>query len=177
MSRSSSSQASSVTNNNINNVLDGGAIKSSFDFASGIADEAFDSVDNAVSLTKGVTLGAIDANSDVARAALNTNENVIEEAFDKYESLSSEAFEANNSVVNKALDSFQTQNNRSLDALAGLQGTQATNNFKLLEGIQKTIRNDNSGGATEVLENQKYLYFAMAALLIVFLILINQKVK
>ena len=155
MSRSSSSQASSVTNNNINNVLDGGAIKSSFDFASGIADEAFDSVDNAVDVTKDVANNALDKNSDLARVALNSNQSVIEEA----------------------LDNFATQNNRSLDALAGLQGTQATNNFKLLEGIQKTIRNDNSGGATEVLENQKYLYFAMAALLIVFLILINQKVK
>ncbi|WP_269472590.1 hypothetical protein [Vibrio taketomensis] len=37
MSRSRSSQASTVTNTNINNVLDGGAIKSSFDFADGLA--------------------------------------------------------------------------------------------------------------------------------------------
>ncbi|WP_114787319.1 hypothetical protein [Vibrio tetraodonis] len=152
MSRSRSSQASSVTTHNINNVLDGGAIKNSFDFASGIADEAFDSVDNAVDVSRDVANNALDKNTDLARLALDANANVIGEA----------------------LDNFATQNNRSLDALAGLQGTQATNNFKLLEGIQKTIRNDNSGGATEVLENQKYLYLVLAALLIVFLFLINR---
>ncbi len=41
MSKSSSSQKSTTTNTNINNVLDGGAIKESFDFASGVTDEAF----------------------------------------------------------------------------------------------------------------------------------------
>ncbi len=148
MSRSRSSQASTVTNTNINNVLDGGAIKSSFDFADGLAQEAFDSVDHAVDVTKSATQTALKENSHVTEEALDTNKQVIQ----------------------SALERFQEQNNRSLDALAGLQGTQASNNYKLLDGIQKTIRNDNSGGASEILESQKTLYLVMGALLLVVFI-------
>ena len=160
MSRSRSSQSSSVSNTNINNVLDAGAIKSSFEFASGIADEAFDSVDSAMSVTE----RAVEHNADVTREALAANSKVIDEAFDGYDSLSSRAFESNSNVVAAALERLQTQNNRSLDALAGLQGAQASNNFKLLQGIQNTVRDDNSGGALVLLENQKYLYLVFALL-------------
>ncbi|KXF81198.1 hypothetical protein [Enterovibrio coralii] len=145
MSRSKSSQQSSTTNNNINNVLDGGAIKQSFDFAAGVADEAFDSVDNAV-----VTV------ENTATKALSVNEEVVDEAFDTYDALAS-----------AALNRLTEQNNRSLDTLAGLQGKQASNNFKLLEGIQKTIRNDNTGGVSDFLDTQKVLYGVMGIALLV----------
>ncbi|PKF48688.1 hypothetical protein [Enterovibrio nigricans] len=149
MSRSKSSQQSSTTNTNINNVLDGGAIKQSFDFASGLADEAFDSVDNAVKTVESTTA-----------KALSVNAGVVDEAFDTYSTL-----------ADTALEAFTAQNNRSLDTLAGLQGQQASNNFKLLEGIQKTIRNDNTGGVSEFLDAQKVLY-GVAGLAIVVVVFI-----
>ena len=166
MSRSKSSQRSSVTNNNINNVLDGGAIKASFDFADGLADEAFDSVNNAVDVTKNATQEALKVNADVSKHAL-----------DMYGEISEEASDTNKAVIGSALERFQEQNNKSLDALAGLQGTQASNNFKLLEGIQKTIRNDNTGGATQILDNQKVLYIGGAIVFALTLILIFYKAK
>lgn len=162
MSRSKSSQSSVVNNHNINNVLDGGAIKASFDFADGIADEAFDSLGNSLD----VVSDALKSNEAVTTKALDTNSHVIDEAFDNSEV-----------ITRSALESLREQNNRSLDTLAGLQGQQASTNFKLLEGIQSTVKSNNTGGASDVLTNQKYLYLVMALVVIGFLVLTMNKGK
>jgi hypothetical protein len=143
MSRSNSSQQSSVSNTNINNVLDGGAIKQAFDFAEKSSEEAFDTAQKS-------TDSAISANKDITKAALTINKDV-----------SQSALKSNQDVVNEALNKLQEQNNRSMDALAGLQGKETSNNFELLKGIQNTINTSNTGGASGVLDNQKWALLAV----------------
>ncbi|PKF48711.1 hypothetical protein [Enterovibrio nigricans] len=164
MSRSKSSQRSSTTNTNINNVLDGGAIKQSFDFAAGVADEAFDSVDTAIKTVEGTTA-----------KALSVNAGVVDEAFDTYSTLADTAMEAFSAQNNRALDAITEQSNRSLDTLSGLQGQQASNNVKLLEGIQKTIRNDNTGGVSEFLDSQVVLYGVIGVVIVALILILGRR--
>lgn len=170
MSKSKSSQQSTVNTHHENNVLDGGAIKDSFKFASDVSDEAFDSVNDAVRSSNGVASDAVDLAGDVTSKALDANTSVIDEAFDKYESLSKGAFDVTQGVTSSALNKFAEQNNKSLDSLAMLQGGQATANFELLKGIQSTVKSSNSGGASDVLENQK-AGFVVVGVVVVVLVL------
>lgn len=177
MSRSRSSQSSVVNNHNINNVLDGGAIKSSFDFATGIAEEAFDSVNSSVGQSAEMVEEALKLNKEITGSALTINQDVTHKAIDANTQVIDEAFDNNNFVTQAALESLREQNNRSLDALAGLQGQQATTNFELLKGIQSTVNSSNTGGASEVLANQKFLYIVMALMVLGLFVLGSKKGK
>ncbi|WCE29970.1 hypothetical protein [Vibrio sp. SCSIO 43137] len=145
MSKSKSSQSSVTNNTTTNNVLDGGAIKASFDFAENMAEEGFESVNEAVKTAGNASVKAIDGNVEVSKAALNTVANISDMALDKFADVS----------------------NGSLDTLAALQNSQNSSNAQLLKGIQSTIKSTNTGGASDVLENQKISLIVIAVVIVI----------
>ncbi|MCG9584622.1 hypothetical protein L1D13_10820 [Vibrio tubiashii] len=166
MSGSKSSQASTTTNTTVNNVLDGGAIQASFDFATNIADEGFDSVNDAVK-TAGET----------TKHALDSNVTVTKEAFENYEDITETALDNSLLLSQDALTKLTESNNKSLDTLANIQSNQNSSNAALLKGIQSTVKSNNTGGASDVLETQKVALYVIGAMMLIIALMAMRRGK
>lgn len=186
MSRSASSQRSSNTTTNINNVLDGGAIKSAFDFAESVSDEAFDVGSSAVKAASETSVAASKSSAESAKSAIDGmqknselafefGEGLAGEAFDTFDKLSTQAFQTNEDVTKRAMDNLATQNNLSLSALARLQNEAQGSNKQLLDGITSLVKSNNTGGASDVLESNQKVYVAVAVVLLAVMVLLAIK--